>query len=395
MKKFILPLFALYMTTIDLNAAIVYEAKEYKPKGKHYTTKYNLVYHFYSPITSEKVILLYYKTGNGIAFYKGIEVSESLANKLPRLVIKYIGLNIADMKMKETHSVDKVKDVIKIAVERALDQKYKNLLLTEGTKLVQDSAYFRGYFNSKWWMPNYYYDYEPAFSQDTINNFLTNSIIDDRFPGINYITDTLKHFNYHHDTKSIAKWGEIFKKVRFTTNERTIRDYGFVNTSIKNDDSYHKRSDSCRFTLKKVNISHGKRYPVFASVSIFGWQATYCNYLASDLRKAVFGNPLWETNGCKKDYTYLTSNSDFVEITKSEIYKYANAGYLVFMIDKGHIATVYPNGEKLTKGIVDYPAKVLQAGSETGIINLLKVWENFVDNPVIKSYLYLGHLKSY
>lgn len=279
-------------------------------------------------------------------------------------------------------------------MERALDQKYKNLLLTEGTKLVQDSAYFRGYYNSKWWMPNYYYDYDPTFSADTVNNFLTNSIVDERFPGLKYVTDTLKHFNYHNDAKSLSKWGEVFKKVRNTPNERTIRDYGFVSSVIKNETSYHKRTDSCRFTLKKVSISHGKRYPVFASVSIFGWHATYCNYLASDLRKIVFGSPVWETNGCKNDYAYLGTNPDFIEISKSEIYKYVNSGYFVFMIDKGHIATAYPNGEKSTKDGVDYP-KIIQAGEKTGIRDVFDTWSKFDEkSSPVKCYLYLGYLKN-
>lgn len=398
MKRFLAIIILALFSLNASNATVLFDAREYKPKGKHYTAKINLVYHFHSPMNSEKVILLYFKTDTGRIVYKGIEVSDKLEDKLPRLVIRYIGLNIADVEMKKSHSIEKVKDAVRKAVQKALDQKYKNLLITEGSKLAQDSAYFRGYCNTKWWMPDYYYDYQPAFSTDTINTFLTNQITDTRFPGLKYITDTLKNFNRHHNEKRLSKWGNVFKKVRNTPNERTIRDYGFVKSAINNDNSFHTLSDSCRFTLKKTNVTHGKRYPVFASVSIFGWHATYCNFLASDLRKAVFGTAIWDTKGCKTDYNNLQANlktnAEFIAVPKEDIYKYVSNGYFVFFIDPTHIATAYPGGEPTEKNNIEYP-KIVQAGDYTGIRNLFETWPKFDDaNSNVKCYLYLGYLKT-
>lgn len=383
-KSFLTIIFSI--AVFSSKAAITYDFTEYKPVGKHYNAKWNRLYYAtYLNVASDRLTLLYYKTDNGVLIFKGFWISKSLEAKLPVLVQKYIGKYVTDVKLKETKSVQDALKATQEAVNKALDQKYKNLLIAEGNKLSQDSSYFRGFCNTKWWTPNYYYDYEPTFSTDTLSAFLSNSIVDDKFPGLNYITDTLKNFNRHHDQKNLSNWGEVFKKVRKTPGQRTIKDYGFVKSVISNDSNYHPLGDKCRFTLKKVNIQHGKRYPVFASVSIFGWHATYCNFLASDLRKAIFGTALWDTKGCKTDYVNLKANSDFAELKKEDIYRYSSAGYFVFLIDEGHIATVYSsNGEEI---------KVVQAGTETGIFDVTTPWPDFNDDNEIKCYLYLGYIK--
>ena len=380
------------------HGAIIFDSKEYDPGGKHYTAKINRLYYAeYPKVTGDRVTVLYYKTSTGLIMFKGMWVSKSMSGKLPLIVQKYIGKYITDIKFKETHSVQKAVEATRVAVDRALDQKYKDLLLKEGKKLLEDSAYYRGYCNTKWWTPEYYYDFKPLFSKDSVKLFLTNSITDSKFLGLKYVSDSLNHFGYHHDDNNLSSWGEIFKKVRSST-KRTIKDYGYTRKPIKDDTSYHKRIDSCRFSYTKVSISHGKRYPVFASVSIFGWHATYCNYFASDLRKAVFGSAIWKTNGCEKDSEYLQADvkspsPNFVEIKKSDMLKYADAGFFVFAIDKGHITTVFPDGKSIEINDIHYPSKVIQAGDKTGIVELVKVWNGFVGDKTIKVYLYLGHLK--
>jgi hypothetical protein len=364
--------------------AITFDRKYFKPNGKNFTGSINHLYYWPTDKTTDKVTMLYYKTSTGVCIFKGFEISKSLEERLPMLVIKYIGRYITGPKLTTSKSLSAAIDATKKAVDIALDQKYKNLILNEGKILVQDSGYYRGHFHSKWWMPNYYYDYVPAFSDDSVKNFLTNSVTDARFPHLKYVSDSLKLLNYHHDTKSVAKWGHVFKKVRNSLG-RKLSDWAFVKSTVSNSSGFHKNNDSCRFTLISVSMTHGKKYPIYASVSIFGWHATYCNFYASDLRKLVFGQPFYSTKGCKTDYGALTSDVNFVEIPKSDIHKYSQLGYFVFLIDEGHVASIFPDSNE--------EIKVIQAGDKTGIFELKAAWPAAQTSNAVRCYLLLGHIK--
>jgi hypothetical protein len=385
MKAIFLGLIAFLLCSgFKVYGVITYKVMEYVPKGRNYSLKtYPPVYTYVSGYSTSEIVWIFYTKTNSQYYLTALMASKTLEQKLPSLVLNYIGEKIASPKLVESKSPEAVKEAVRLAVEKALDQKYKDLLLKEGTAMVQDSSYYRGYCNTNWWMPDYYYDYEPEFSKDTINTFLLNNIEDSRFAHLEYVTKELKKFGYHHDLKTLAKWpdkvmsGSGFKRSGYTFSE----------TPIKSDISYHNRADSCRFALKKTPISHGKKYPRFASVSYFGWYATYCNFFASDLQKKIFTHKLWTTNGCSDDMIYLKTNMDFIELPKDQIIKYSNAGYFVFMISKSHISTIFPNEEE---GI-----KVVQAGDKTGILDLTSIWgKGYKEDTEIVGYLYLGYLKS-
>src|SRR5688500_4261959 len=86
--------------------SIVYDSKEYKPKGKHYTAKKNTLYYgWYSNSNTDKITCLYYLTEKNVIIFKGLWVSKSLESKLPMVVLKYIGKHIIDVRLKQTHSI--------------------------------------------------------------------------------------------------------------------------------------------------------------------------------------------------------------------------------------------------------------------------------------------------
>jgi hypothetical protein len=376
--------------------AITFERKYFKPKGKNFTGSTNHLYYWHTDKTTDKLTMLYYKTSTGVCVFKGFEISKSLQEKLPLIVIKYIGKYITEPKLASSKSLDVAVNATKKAVDIALDQKYKELIKSKGAEMVADSSYFRGHCNTNWWTPNFYYDYAPAFSSDTVKDFLTNPTSSSSYPHLRYISDSLKHFGYHHHTKSLSKWNNVFKKMR-GSGSRSLSDWGFNASAVTGDADYHKRSDTCRFTLVNKPIAHGKKYPTFAAVAIFGWVATYCNFFASDLRKAVYGNKIFTTAGCNADMNTVASHNDFVEINKKDMHSMSNAGYLVFLISSSHITTIYPDGEfeeAPEEDNVMYPLKVVQAGSEVGIVALRSVYPNFESKREIKSYIYLGHLKN-
>ncbi len=367
-------------------ALIAYNVKEFTPKGKNYDTKLNYLYYYYTSKTENKITVLYHKTDKGIVYFKGLEVSKNLEDQLPMIVLKYIGKYIANQKLNETKSIDQTKQVVTIAVDRALDQKYKNKLLTEGKQMASDSSYFKGYCNTNWYMPAYYYNYVPSFSKDTIQDLVTNKNTDKYFPFQNYIIKKLKEFNYHHDQKDLAAWGDEV----LHGSGKELSNYYFQDDPIKNNTEFHERKDTCYFTLSKVPIVHGKKYPKFAAVAIHGWHATYCNYFASDLRQRVFGNKIWTTNGCSNDFDFLQTNKDFIKVDNLEsIINYALKGYFIFLISEDHIATIYPQNLS-TQGVY-----IIQAGKDTGLLNVNDVWKSFTDrlNKKIIAYIYLGYLK--
>jgi len=383
MKKLLL-ISTLMISMTEFALAISYQTMEYKPKGKNYVLNNSSAVYGYIPSTSGDAVWIFYgRRNNSEYFLTCILVSKSLEQRLPMIVLRYIGNNVASPKMKEIKSIDEIKAIIQKTIARALDQQYKNKLLIEGALMAKDSSYQRGHCNTNWWMPDYYYDYVPTFSKDTTNGILTNKIDDKSFPHLGYVTDQLSKFNYHHDLKALAKWPD---KVMGGSGFERYR-YVFTSEPIKTDQGYHNRNDSCFFMLKKISISHGKKYPKFASVSIFGWYATYCNFFASDLQKKVFGNPLWVTEGCKKDFDNLKLWSDFAEIKRKDIPQYSNGGYFVISISDGHVNTIFPRqiNEKEER------LQVIQAGGITGFLPLIESF-NF-EKTDVKHYLYLGYLK--
>ena len=378
----------------NLNGAISYKLIEYIPKGKNYTISMNASIFGYAKnqSNSEEILIIYGKTTSKDYYLMNLFASENLKKRLPLIVLKYIGNYIISPIFRESKSLEKAKEATKFAVERALDQAYKERLQKEGAEMVEDITYHRGYYNSKWsgYLPSYYYDYVPAFSTDgTIDVVLNKPDPKDvwKFASLPNITKKLTDFGYHHDVKSLAKWPSDIMNGTGTE----LANYQFNDESIKSDNEYHKRPDSCRFKLEKVNVKHGDRYPNFASVSYFSWVATYCNFFASDLQKKIFEKRLWNTGGCVMDSWRVPLNDDFLEIDKDKDYlnniQYiSDAGLIIFLLTAKHTTTIYSVDQ-------DLEITVVQAGADVGILKITDVWPSFKTKRDVRALVYLGHLK--
>ncbi len=142
--------------------------------------------------------------------------------------------------------------------------------------------------------------------------------------------------------------------------------------------------------LKKGGpIADNERYNFMSDLGRFGWEHTSCNFFAFDLQKKVFGRYLWPLE-CAFSSTatssYLPSDNNFVEIAKAKGVEYAEAGFLVVAIKPGHIATLYPDGNR--RGTYGY---VIQAGDRVSrAIFLNDVWKSGFND--VKTYVFLGHI---
>lgn len=395
MRKLFLTLLVLSICCTGLFAEIQYSVQEYALKGRNYSIKnYPVLYFHMSGFGSKEIIWIYFTKSNGQYQLTMLAASKALEQKLPLLVLKFIGEQITAPKLKESKSEIIAKEETKRAIEKALDQKYKDALVNQGAELIKDITYERGYYSSKRanYHPSYYYDYVPLFLNDSTKDMVINSPSANdiwKFNCLYYITDQLKSFGYHHDLKSLAKWPENV----MNRNGDKLKNYKFNDQEIKINNEYHKRLGSCHFKLEKIQVKDGDRYPNFAAVSYFGWVATYCNYFAMDLQEKVFGERLWATNGCASDYDNVPKNKDFVMIdrTNADTFKrtikiLSDAGYFVFFITPTHTTTVYSVDKNLN-------IKVVQAGAEVGILYITDLWENFDEKKDLKTFVYLGHLK--
>ena len=433
---------ALFCTLViiadNLNAAISFEAREHKPTGKHYTAKFNLTYHFYSSFSSEKVILLYFKAPDGKNVYKGLEVSKSLEVKLPSVVVRYIGLNIADVKMRETRSVEQVKEAIRLAVMRALDQTWLNALKNDSENFSDRNLYKREYAG----FDMNYYEFFPIDKHDLSNpteisdsivlNVYTDSILSSykvllekatvlsevkdnllkkpdfdktiswqkyRYDNLKDVIEKLGTISYHHKNLKISDWPLV-----------SGNQWGFATTM---PNGFHADLDStCKHimilqkTLKKEELM-----PVMAWRQNYGlWKATRCNMFAGDFTQQTLGlsEYPWGDKGLRASEIHdaLPSNKNFIAVSWSKAWEYANLGYPVFITTPkigpaGHIAICYPVAEAIASEITDASKSltlgmVVQAGSSNGLKSVGNGFgltaSAFQDKARV--YIYLGYLNS-
>jgi hypothetical protein len=420
-----------------LRATVLFDSREYKPKGKHYTAKYNYVYHRYITSSSEKIILLFYKTDKGLILYKGLEVSKNLENKLPAPVIKYIGLNIADVKMKETHSIDDVLSVVRNAITKALDRTWLDNLKNNAEEFAKRPLYdrnFAGYDMN-------YYEFVPlekdnlsnpselhdttvlkVFSDSTLKaqavilekNKILNQVKDNllkkpdfdrndpnqknRYNNLIDVINQLGTLTYHHDNLKVSDWPLASpKKWKLHTSSPA---------------GFHVDTDStCKYLMiLQATLKKEQFMPAMAWKQNYGnWKATRCNMFAGDfsqqtlgLRTYPWGTKDWNAHSI---HTNLPGIKAFISIPWDKVWEYGNMGYPVFITtpkppggDAGHIAVAYPikNEEEttindlssaLTKG------RIVQAGSSNGLKMLNEGFDVSDLEDSGTAYIYLGYLK--
>jgi hypothetical protein len=431
---------ALFCTLViiagTLNAAISFEAREHRPTGKHYTAKFNLTYHFYSSFSSEKVILLYFKAPDGRNVYKGLEVSKSLEVRLPPLVAKYIGLNIADVKMRETRSVEQVREAIRFAVTKALDQTWLDALKNDSESFSDRNLYKREYAG----FDMNYYEFFPVEKNDLSNPtevhdtsvlkiftdsiFLSQKIVLEnnklisvvkdnllkkpdfdktiswqkyRYDNLMDVIEELKSISYHHRNLKISDWPQASSK-----------QWGFAVTTPT---GFHNDVDStCKHILMlQQTLQQESLMPTMAWKQNYGnWKATRCNLFVGDFAKQTLGLPTypWGTKDWRASDIHLNlpKLKDFVPLAWDKVWAYANLGYPVFITTPkigpaGHIAIAFPVDEVTKNDIKDVAnvlakGKIVQAGGSNG---LKSVSDGFgLDEAEFKAkataYLYLGYL---
>lgn len=421
-------------------ANIVYDMKEYKPKGRHYTSKINVLYYASYPasISGDKLTLLYFRTSNNTIIFKGLWISKSLESKIPMIVVKYIGKHILDVKLKQTHSLKDCLEVTKKAINKALDQTWLNALKNTSVSFSDRSLYKREYAG----FDMNYYEFFPIEKNDLTNPtdlhdttvlkvytdslLINQKVISERSKILSEVKDALlkkpdfdktvswQKYRYDNLMDVISKLGTI----AYHHNDLKVSDWPLASpkrwglaTSAPN--SFHTDSDStCKYLMVlQMTLKKGEFMPAMAWKQNYGnWKATRCNLFAGDFSQQTLGLSIypWGTKDWRAHEIHdnLPNIKDFVPITWDKAWEYANLGYPVFITtpkpldgDAGHIALAYPISSIDEVKITDRPetaleiGMVVQAGSDNG---LMLVGSAFKGSDFVKygtAYIYLGYLK--
>src|SRR5579871_6060277 len=128
------------------HATITYHLQLYEPKIKNYNAlrKIQAGCAYYNPVGGgDRISILYMKASDDEYFVVGLLASKSLEMKLPNKVLKFIANRIVNPKLSESNSLDAAKDVLRVAVEKAMDQAWINALRNEGESFSKLPEYNR------------------------------------------------------------------------------------------------------------------------------------------------------------------------------------------------------------------------------------------------------------
>ena len=411
------------IVAISANADIVYKAKEYNPNGANYKARINLPYNsiYKASVKDDLLTLIYTKNKNQLTF-KCFWISKSLEAKLPIVVVEYIGKYITDVKLKETNSAQAALDATKAAVNKALDQNWKNNLVTNAQTMVNNLRYHRGNAvqdNTQYYefLPNHLSapdSTKPDYienPQTWVSGFRSGDVSRNN---LNTLSTYISNYGEHHNTKVVSDWKWLYNEVseKWELNSDTTN-------------SHNKEIDTCKLKLELRLVNKGEKMPIMCWKQIYGayWTKppTYCNIFAQALAVRTFNkgsyNP--QTDGgintgwypwgehllANEIYDYTVAHPElFVDLKWKDCWKYINAGYIVYFVWKnptggaGHIATGYPTSSTISINIGEkdyWVGNIAQAGVD----GKTKIFQLMVGAPWslkhlkdVKTFLYLGYL---
>ena len=296
--------FFLLVQANTVRSEITYDSREFRPQGKHYTVKENFLYYsLYPNAKTDQLTLLYFKTPSKAIIFKGFWMSKSLEEKLPMVVVKYIGKYITDLKLKEKHSIEDAIEVTKKAVDNALNQKWKKNLLDNAPKMVANLRYHRGYSIID---NNAYYEFTPSHlsARDSTKPDYIKSPASwaagfqsgDIKKNVDNIVAALNSHKEHHDSKIVSDW-----PWKYSTASKSW----LVTSDTTN---YHEKEvDTCKLTMGLQTVDKGELMPSMCWRQINGasWTAppTYCNFFAQTLAYLTFGKSGYDPNTSSKTST--------------------------------------------------------------------------------------------
>ncbi|MBX9733499.1 MAG: hypothetical protein K2U26_18360 [Cyclobacteriaceae bacterium] len=422
----------------SVRAQIAYNVKEYKPKGKHFDTKVNIVYYgIYSTVTTDLLTLLYYTTSNNNIVFKGFWVSKSLEAKLPMVVVRYIGNIIVDTKIKQTHSLKDALEITKQVVDKALDKTWLNKLKDESISFSDRDLYKRDFAG----FDMNYYEFFPLEKNGLVNPseiedekilesysnaallphkviLETNKVLSEakddllkkpdfdktvswqkpRYDNLKDVIDRLSELTYHHKDLKVSDW-PLASPTKWLL-------------SGSSPSGFHSDADStCKYLMLLQQTLKKEEYmPAMAWKQNYGnWKPTRCNMFAGDFTQQTlglstypWGTKDWNANSI---HANLPTLKDFIPVTWDKAWEYTNMGYPVFITTPkpddgpaGHIAIAYPidtdNENKIkNKDDVLDDGMVVQAGNSNGLMPLSEGFPSTLLKSQGKVYIYLGYLK--
>jgi hypothetical protein len=403
----------------SVNAAIAFDALEFKPVGQHYAFRGNKIYYaYYKDITIDKLTLVYYKNGKGVMMFKGLWVSKPLAEKVPMVVIRYIGNYITSKVLIESKSLEEAIRLSRKAVENAMNQKWKINLMANAQVMIANPRYHRG---NSIIDNNAYYEFTPHHlsSPDSIKpdyiqlpkSVLSNFQMGELKNNLDAIISSLNNHREHHNNLIVSNWPWRYNS--------TLKKWELKSDTLNH---HQKEVDTCKLIMELNKVNKGQPMPNMCWRQINGasWTGppTYCNFFAQTLAHLTFGKSGYDPEVSSGTSTgwypwggEMTANNihdymgghpeSFVDLKWQDCWKYINAGYIVYFVWKnsggaGHIATGYPTEGNLLEINKIKMGKIVQAGvkERTGIFQLEdgRPWDN--DNlKNVKAYLYLGYLR--
>jgi hypothetical protein len=371
-----------------------------------------------------------------VIIYKGLEVSTKLQERVPILVVKFIGTQIADVVMKKTHSIAKVKVAVQTAFEKALDNSWLNELKNNAVAFSERKLYDRDYAG----FDMNYYELFPIDEAEFVNpttlhdttvlevytksnlktekfllkrdasvttvkdEYLKKPDFDQsiswqkyRYDNLKDVTNRLGEVSYHHKNMSVSSWPLASQK-RWSLSKETPNDFHSVLDS------------ACKYililqpTLKKCTLM-----PAMAWKQNYGnWKATRCNIFAGDFSQEAlnlntypWGTKNWNAQSIHEN---LSSKIEFVAATWDKAWEYVNLGYPVFITiakleggDAGHIAIGFPIDPTIENEIGNLDdalenGQIVQAGSSAGMKSLVNGFGSAPLKATGKVYVYLGYL---
>ena len=423
------------------HATITYHLQLYEPKIKNYNAlrKIQAGCAYYNPVGGgDRISILYMKASDDEYFVVGLLASKSLEMKLPNKVLKFIANRIVNPKLSESNSLDAAKDVLRVAVEKAMDQAWINALRNEGESFSKLPEYNRD--NAGFDMN--YYEFFPIEKNDITNpttiddtdlkkSFFEDSVLSFERTllamngNINKVEDsnlkkpdfdrniTWQKYRYDNLMDVMSKLGSV----GYHHNNLKVSDWPLANP--KNWDlptttpaDFHSDVDSvCKYlmilqpTLKKSELM-----PAMAWKQNYGrWKATRCNLFVGDfaMKALKLSTYPWGTRDWNANILYdaLPMDGNFIPLDWNEAWLYATLGYPVFITTPkvgpaAHIGFAFPVDIKTaidaTKLGTDAAAvkmkkegMVVQAGSSTGKMIFNK---GFTADTGTRLYVYLGHL---
>ena len=438
MRKAFLTMAALLICSTALFAEILYSVQEYALKGRNYSIRtHPVLYLHMSGFGSKEIIWIYFTKAGGQYKLTMLAASKALEQKLPLVVLKFIGNKITAPKLMESKSELAAKEETRKAIEKALDKTWLNSLTNDSESFANHHEYDRDYAG----FDMNYYEFFPIEEKEFSNptsledklvlkpffddkNLATESILlksidqmvkvedaklkkpdfdkniswqEYRYNNLMYVIQKLGSVNYHHKDLKVSDWPLASNKnwVLFETAPT----------------GFHSEVDStCKYMMElQPTLKTNEYMPAMAWRQNYGdWKATRCNIFVYDFAKKGLGlttGPWIDRNtDANKLYLQLPSNGDFVKISWREAWLYASIGYPVMISTPqigpaAHIGFAYPidlslaletskleDGAALTKM---RKSLVVQAGATIGKVIAEEGFSALADANI---YVYLGYL---